>query len=421
MNHRWRRIAAVALPVGLTSIAAFASAGSSAAPVRSAADRAQSTKLISHAFTGVNKVPNGPSTNAVISNDRRWARIVAYQSDASNIVRGDTNRQTDVFAVRRAGHFGNRGTRWRLGKTKLISRARRGRANGPSYSPAVDGAFKTRPKCVAFLSRASNLVAGDRNNVADAFVSRGPGGRPKLVSLLPGNRRAKADATAVAVSGDCSEIAFVSGGKLYVRIKGRKTKALKAPGAASNPSFSTGKLNDLVFAAGRGVYYSRGGKARPRLVAPGGSDPAMNDIKRRTITYVVHGGGNTQIGYRDLGHGQKIISRRGGRLGNGDSSKPVIGNSGFYVTFETNASNLGITPAKETGDNNGVPDVYLYSDVRKLTLIESVKERGGVPTASGGANPSMAFYANYILFDAPYKLKAGTGSRQVFMRWLGAV
>src|SRR3954447_348795 len=161
INSR-RRIAAVAVPVALSSIAAVVGAGTSAADAPATAARTQNTKLVSRSVTG--GVPNGPSTNGVISNDRRWARVIAFQSDASDIVRGDSNGQTDVFAVKRAGHVNNKGTRWRPGKTILLSRGRGGRpANGSSFSPAVDGAFKVKPKCVAFLSSASNLAGRDTN------------------------------------------------------------------------------------------------------------------------------------------------------------------------------------------------------------------------------------------------------------------
>src|SRR4051812_45142193 len=129
-----------------------------------ASDRAsqQTTLLISRARDG--GLPNGQSTNPVISRDRRWARLIAYQSDASNLTKGDTNGFTDVLAVKRAGHVTNRGTIWRRGRTRLISHARAGGpANGPSWAPAVDGALHRAPRCVAFLSAASNLVRGDRN------------------------------------------------------------------------------------------------------------------------------------------------------------------------------------------------------------------------------------------------------------------
>jgi len=82
----------------LAVVAALA-AGSSGA-----ASRQQSTQLLSRAFDG--GVPNGASTNPVISADKRFSRVVAFESDASNLVPGDMNGVKDVFAILRAGPRG---------------------------------------------------------------------------------------------------------------------------------------------------------------------------------------------------------------------------------------------------------------------------------------------------------------------------
>ena len=44
-----------------------------------------------------------------------------------------------------------------------------------------------------------------------------------------------------------------------------------------------------------------------------------------------------------------------------------------------------------------------------------------VPLEGGGFNPSMSFYANYILFDSPAPLGSTSGAHQVWMRYLGPV
>src|SRR4051812_44133894 len=75
-----------------------------------AAEREQTTSLISHARDG--GMPNGASSHAVISNDKRYARVIAYESDASNLVARDTNGAKDVFAVMRSGRIGNDGAPW---------------------------------------------------------------------------------------------------------------------------------------------------------------------------------------------------------------------------------------------------------------------------------------------------------------------
>ena len=176
----------------------------------------------------------------------------------------------------------------------------------------------------------------------------------------------------------------------------------------------------LVFGARGGVYLLRNAKGRAKLVGRGGQNPVYNDLKRHTVAYEKAVGGDVQIAYHDLGKGEKVISSRSGNRGNGDSTKPVIGNSGYYVTFESTSSNLGVSASGRTGDSNDKPDIYLYSDTRKLTLVESVQEKA-VPLDAGGANPSMSYYANYILFDTPSQLSSGRGDRQVFMRYLGGI
>jgi hypothetical protein len=376
--------------------------------------RLQKTVQITHG--------NGPSTHAVISGDRRWARAIAFESDASNLVRGDSNGMRDVFVVRRRGHFDNRGQMWRPGKIRRISRSRGGgAADGPSYSPAISGGFDVVPRCVAFLSDASNLVAGDRNGVTDAFVSSISRGTPKRVSL-PGRHESAQATTQVAVSADCSKVAFVTGGRLYVtRARGRVAPhRVRSFGAAADPSFAVGRTNDLVFGDSRGAEYVRNGFGRPRLVGAGGRNPVLNGVRNRVVAYEKHKGGHWQIAFHALGSRQRYASIRRGHLGNRDSRNPMIGNSGKYVTFETDATNLGVNSTGRIGDFNGRPDAYLYTDNRKLTLVQSVKEKA-VPLNGGGRNPSMSFYANYLLFDSPAPMNAAEGQHQIFMRYLGPV
>ena len=395
-----------ALPLALLA------AGAAAAP---AAAQEQTTQLISRAADG--GTPNGPSTGAVISGDRRYARVIAFESEATDLVRGDTNGQKDLFAVKRNGSINNRGTPWRGGDAILVSRGLRGApADGPSFGASVSGDFRNAGKCVAFLSGATNLVSGDTNGKVDAFYVTSPGRAPKRVSAndLP------ADADSVSVSGDCSRVSFTAGGDLYTSLGGREAKRVSTRGSATDPSYATGHSDALVYAASGGVWLSSNGTGRGSLVARGGRNPVFNDLKRRTLAYETTVGNRTQIGYRDVGGGQRIISARGSNQGNGDSRKPAIGNSGFYVVFETDASNLSTSPSGAAGDDNSRPDSYLFTDVRDVTLVQSVEEKSQ-PLPGGGQNPSMSFYANYMTFDSPGPLGAADGPHQVYLRWLGAV
>jgi hypothetical protein len=385
---------------------------------RPAAARNQSTLLISRTPSG--SVPNGDSTGAVISNDKRYARAIAFESDASDLVTGDTNGVKDVFAVKRSGSIGNLGAPWSRGSTILISRTVSGApADGPSSSPSIDGSFHTKPTCVGFLSAATNLVSGDTNGQVDAFVKKLSGGAPKRISL-PGGHQSAQPTTAVAVAGNCKLIAFVTGGRLYVSNGSGRPRRVSAPGTAADPSFSTGLRNDLVFGARGGVYLAKDGTGRPELVGKGGRNPAYNDIKRRTVAYEKLVGGHWQIAYHDIGKGERIVSANHGRRGDGDSRNPVIGNSGYYVTFESDATNLATTAGGSARDHNGKPDIYLYTDNRKITLVESSVVKGE-PAPGGGKSPGMSFYANYIVFDSPGSIRTGTGPRSIFMRYLGGL
>ena len=401
---------------GAMTCAAVAS-GHTTSSVFHAGNRTFSTQLISRALDG--GAPNAPSSNAVISGDKRYSRVIAYQSQATNIVRARTSGAMNVYLVKRRGRIDNLGSPWQAGATSLISRTPGGEpANGPSFLPAVDGSFHRAPSCVGFLSAASNLVGGDTNGKVDAFVSRHLGALPTRVSLLPGGAQSPDDTSAIAVSGDCSRIAFVAGGRLYVR-NGKRTTSVAVPGPVAHPSFSTGLRNDLVFSGPAGVYLSRNATGRPRLIAPGGSNPAYNDIKRQVVAYEKPMGGHTQIAYRDLGKPERVISEYHGVLGNGDSRKPVIGNAGYYVSFESDASNLGEGSPRQRLESRGVGS-YLYTDVRKLAMVESAWADGD-PLPGGGTNPSMSFYANYIVFDSPAPFGSPSGGHQVYMRYLGGI
>src|SRR4051794_27039682 len=204
-----RRFLPAALALTLTA--------SAAAPAFAGTDRAdlQSTVAITQG--------NGDSSHPVISQDRRYSTILAFESEASDLVAGDTNGLKDIFMIRRTGPPSNNGTAWQRGPAELISKGLGGApANGASWAPAIDGGFPepkdnpTYPKCVAFLSDASNLVPGDTNGVTDAFVSRGPGQTLERVSL-PKGKQSASPTTEVTVSIDCTHIAFVTGNKLYVR------------------------------------------------------------------------------------------------------------------------------------------------------------------------------------------------------------
>ena len=108
---------------------------------------------------------NGHSFGPSISADGRY---VLFQSDASNLVSGDTNGQADIFLRDLL-----------TGTTTLVSPAvGGGSAHGSSLAPAIsaDGRY------AVFESDADNLVSGDGNGVSDIFVRDLQGGTTTRLS-----------------------------------------------------------------------------------------------------------------------------------------------------------------------------------------------------------------------------------------------
>jgi Tol biopolymer transport system component len=109
---------------------------------------------------------NGASLHASISGD---GRFVAFVSEASNLVNGDSNGVADVFVHDR-----------QIGTTRRVSVGPAGaQADGTSALPAIsaDGTL------VAFQSFASNLVPGDTNGAPDVFLHDLASGRTERLSL----------------------------------------------------------------------------------------------------------------------------------------------------------------------------------------------------------------------------------------------
>jgi Tol biopolymer transport system component len=102
---------------------------------------------------------DGLSFAPVVSAD---GALVVFSSEATNLVRGDSNGTRDVFVASTAS-----GALSRLSRPGSGSKAQ---GDGPSLGPVVDASGAM----VAFASFATNLVPGDTNGQSDVFVTKGP-------------------------------------------------------------------------------------------------------------------------------------------------------------------------------------------------------------------------------------------------------
>ena len=140
-----RRCGALAALLAALAVTAHAALAPAPAPL---------TERLSTAAGGAQS--DGDSTQADVTPDGRY---VAFISEASNLVPGDTNDVADVFVRDRAA-----------GTTERISIATDGTEGDGrcDFTPAIsdNGRF------IAFASFADNLVADDTNGVFDTRVTK---------------------------------------------------------------------------------------------------------------------------------------------------------------------------------------------------------------------------------------------------------
>jgi Tol biopolymer transport system component len=257
---------------------------------------------------------NSGEFDVTISADGRY---VAFASDASNLVDGDMNGQTDVFVRNLAA-----------GTTTRVSVSSSGaEGNATSGTPAIsaDGRY------VAFASLASNLIAGDTNGYSDVFVrDRITGTTARVSSSTTGGELALVGSGRPAISADGRYVAFaVSEDNVYVRDRVAHTTELVS---VNNHGLPGKKPSDepAISADGRFVaFFSVAGN-------------------------LVSGGGGWHVYVRDRLYGttRRVDISDTGALAVGSSENPSISADGSYVAFESLARNL------VAGDTNNDFDVF---------------------------------------------------------------
>jgi Tol biopolymer transport system component len=136
---------------------------------------------------------DGFSGGGAISAD---GQLVVFQSQASNLVPGDTNGVSDVFL-----------RDLRAGTTQRISVATGGKqANGASYLPSISA----NNRYVVFMSAATNLVPHDTNGKDDVFLYDRQKKATFRVSLGAAFAQANRHSPRAAVSHDARFVAFQS-------------------------------------------------------------------------------------------------------------------------------------------------------------------------------------------------------------------
>lgn len=349
--------------LGARTLARLLLAGVAALFVTSPASAQPTTARVSVSSGGAEG--NGYSFAGVVSADGRW---VAFVSQATNLVAGDTNRWQDVFVHDR--HTGTT-TRVSLGPGGI-------EANGPSGSQSIsaDG------RMVAFTSRASNLVSGDTNGASDVFVHDRHTGMTSRVSVFGGVSQGSRASGNAAISADGRFVAFDSftsdfddtnqASDVFVhdRVLATTTRVSVGPlGVEAN----AGSDAAAISADGRWVAFTS--SASNLIVGDTNDAPDVFVHDRRTATT------------------SRVSVGPGGTEGNRASGSAAISADGRYVAFDSLADNL------IDRDSNQRMDVFVHN-VQTGTTTRVSEGSGGVQGNHLSVDPALSADGRWVAFTS---------------------
>jgi Tol biopolymer transport system component len=266
-------------------------------------------------------------------------------------------------------------------------------ANGVSERPVIsaDGTV------VAFVSRATNLVAGtDTNGASDVFLYRRATGTVTLVSHVPGfpGTTGNGASDGPVISADDGYIAFRSQATnlvpgtdlngtsdvfLYARVTGTVTLVSHVPGVPGVTG-NGASFNPVISADGTGVaFVSDATDLVAGTDANGASDVFLYDRTTAAVTLVSH------------------VPGAPGITGNARSREPVVSADGVVVAFESDASNLVVGT-----DTNGArqrTDVFVHD--RSTGVVTLVSHARGAPDTTGDTisfGPVISADGTVVLF-----------------------
>jgi Tol biopolymer transport system component/ribosomal protein L24E len=314
--------------------------------------------------------------------------LVAFESDSSNLVAGDTNGVTDIFVRDRPG-----------GHTERVSVATDGtQANKGSFKPGIsaDGRF------VVFESAASNLLPGgaDTNGVKDIFLHDRQTKETKRIS----ETNAASPSQNASISANGKFIAFDSNGN-FGPIQGSNANVTNVF-RYSNPA--AGGDGSIIM-----VSTQPPGKNNPSRQAPNGKSSFQPSVANDgTVAFLSDATGLTGFdgddpagakpNYTDVYVAAPSGAVTKASMSNstyqaadgsthqspatGDSYRPSISADGTKVAFASDATNLPSAGA----DQNPDTDVFIRDIPGNATRLVD-QPPNGVP---GGASTAPAVNAD---------------------------
>lgn len=313
--------------------------------------------LASGAVQRVSVGPNGVEANGGSRSPRVSAdgRFVAFESDASNLVAGDTNNYTDVFLYDRQAQ-----------RTVRVSIASNGmQADLPCSFPVLsaDGRY------VAFLTMATNLVANDTNNYLDVYVHDRLTRQTVRASVGQNGAEGNDDCFSPAISGDGRYVAFSSASSNLVANDNNLSRDVFVRDLVLNTT-------DLV-SVGWGGAAGNGDSLSPSL-GSGGRYVAFHSHASNLVT----GDNNGNVDVFRVDRNSMTVLRGSvdsfGAEGHGDSLYPSLSADGQVVAFLSQADDLAL-PA------GAFDDVFVHDFQSGRTSVHSLSADGLVATEWNGA------------------------------------
>lgn len=307
------------------------------------------------------------------------AAFVAFASNASNLVANDTNAATDVF-------LRNNST----GAIQRISSpTSTGQGNGASGA-GVDGettiAINSAGTMIAYVSSASNLVAGDTNNLPDIFLYEVSSNRTTSLSRDQSNGPSDGASSFPFISRDGAYVVFESAATdldndsnnfkdVYMRdvqqqftVRISQAPSGETNGDSSYPSVSNG--GQFV------VFLSNA----TNLLTVG------TDTNESADVFIVDRFNDTV---------KRASINTAGIEANGPSYMPTMTPDGRYIAFASDSSNL------IASDQNGKRDIFVRDTLQATTEIVSISSTGVQGNSDSGLDRvSISDDGRFVAFSS---------------------
>ncbi|MBI1851014.1 MAG: HYR domain-containing protein [Planctomycetes bacterium] len=345
---------------------------------RNAAASTTTTSRVSLDSSGTqgNARSGATEDGASISNDGRW---VAFESDAANLVAGDGNAKTDVFL-----------RDLQTGATTRVSVGPGGfEANDSSVRPVISG----DGRWIVFRSAATNLVASDTNGVQDVFANDRTTGTTVRLSVSSSGAQANGASTSAAITTDGRFVAFVSSASNLVAgdTNGVRDVFLEDRDADADGIFDEAGAIAVTRVSVSTAGAEGNGDSRAPAMSSDARFIAFDSSASNLVAGDVNGVADVFVRDRQAGTTVRASVDAGGAGGNGASIEPVISGSGRFVIYQSDATNL------VANDTNGATDIFTF-DRQTGTNVRVSVTSAGTQGSGASADAAISAGGRFIVF-----------------------